>query len=324
MSGGVRPAEQAGVDLTAMTVVIPATDRPPTLARCVAALHDSERPPEQIVVVDDGGALGPALARNRGAERASGEVLVFVDADVEVHPDALARIRDAFAADPGLTGVFGSYDDRPSAPGLVSVFRNLLHHHVHHASPGAATTFWAGLGALRRDAFLAVGGFDGERFATPSIEDIELGMRLVANGGSLRLDPQIQGTHLKSWTLTSMVRTDFGRRAVPWLRLLLRERSSATALNLGWRHRLTAATSLLVVTAALGRRLRVAAAAWLAVVGLNASFYRLLVRRRGIFQALLAVQLHIVHHLTAVAAIPVAVAMHLRETGLGRRQRGVR
>jgi GT2 family glycosyltransferase len=292
---------------------MPATDRPATLARCVAALRGCAQPPEQIVVVDEGGARGPAQARNTGAEQALGDVLVFVDADVEVHSDALSRIRDAFAADPGLTGVFGAYDDRPAAPDLVSAFRNLLHHHVHLSSPGAATTFWAGLGAVRRDAFMAVGGFDAERFATASIEDIELGMRLVAHGGRLRLDPQIQGRHLKSWTVLSMVRTDFERRAVPWLRLLLRERTSASALNLGWRHRLSAVASLVVVAAGLDRRPRVAAGAWLAFVGLNASFYRLLARRRGKLQALLAVQLHIAHHLTAIVAVPVALVLHLGE-----------
>ena len=87
--------------------------------------------------------------------------------------DALARIRAAFADDPGLTAVFGSYDDAPPG-GTVAAFRNLLHHHVHHRGAGPASTFWSGLGAIRRDAFLAVGGFDGERFPHPSVEDVDL------------------------------------------------------------------------------------------------------------------------------------------------------
>ena len=59
------------------------------------------------------------------------------------------------------------------------------------------------------------------------------------------LDPAIQGTHLKAWTLRSMVRTDFARRGVPWVALLLRSghlrSTAATTLNLGWRHRASAA-----------------------------------------------------------------------------------
>ena len=173
-----------------------------------------------LVVTDP--SLGASDARNAGAARATGDVLVFVDADVRVHPDALGRIRAAFDADPSLTALHGSYDDSPSHRSTVSAFRNLLHHHVHQANPGPAETFWTGLGAVRRDAFLAVGGFDAERYPHPSIEDIELGHRLVAAGGTLVLDPTVQGTHLKRWTLRSMVHTDFARRAVPWIALQVR------------------------------------------------------------------------------------------------------
>ena len=72
----------------------------------------------------------------------------------------------------------------------------------------ARGTFWAGLGAIRRRAFLAAGGFDELRFPEPSIEDIELGMRLAADGAWIELDPSLQATHLKQWPLLRMLRTD--------------------------------------------------------------------------------------------------------------------
>ena len=134
-------------------------------------------------------------------EDAKGDVVVFVDADVLPHADAFTTDPGAFEADPALTAVFGSYDDAPAEPGIVSQFRNLLHHHVHQQGAGEATTFWAGLGAVRADAFRAEGGFDAERYPLPSVEDIDLGTRLVADGGRILLDPLLQGTHLKRWTL---------------------------------------------------------------------------------------------------------------------------
>lgn len=294
-----------------LTVVVPATDRPATLGRCTAALAAAG--PDEVIVVDGPARLNASAARNDGARRARGEILVFVDADVVVRPDALARIRAAFAADPGLTALFGSYDDHPPG-GVVAAFRNLLHHHVHQGAAGPAETFWSGLGAVRRDAFLAAGGFDAQRYPHPSVEDVDLGVRLSAGGARIVLDPTVQGTHLKAWTLRSMVVTDFARRGVPWIGLLLRSggRSSAV-LNLGTRHRLSALAVAAGVLALPARRPAAAGAALLGLLGLNREFYALLVRRRGPVEAVLGIGLHVVHHLTAVAAVPAGVLAHLVE-----------
>jgi cellulose synthase/poly-beta-1,6-N-acetylglucosamine synthase-like glycosyltransferase len=296
-----------------LSVVIPATDRRPTLERAVSAVERSDARPEEVIVVDQPFRLGPAAARNLGAQSASGDILVFVDADVEVHRDAFARIRAAFDEDPGLTAVFGSYDADPAARTLVSDFRNLLHHHVHHEGAGPASTFWAGLGAVRRDAFLGVGGFDEARFPHASIEDIELGIRLSRHSGRIVLDPEIQGTHLKRWTLVEMVRTDLFGRGVPWLRLLLDDRSHSTALNLGWRQRAGAGASVLLVTAVARRRFRLAISTLAFLVALDRPFYELLLRRRGRLQTAAGVALHVVHRLTSAAAVPVALAAHALE-----------
>jgi GT2 family glycosyltransferase len=293
-----------------LAVVVPATNQPPGLDSCLAAIAAAADQPEELIVVRDPAELGPAAARNVGAREASADVLVFLDADVEIHADAFARIRAAFAADPELTAVFGSYDDNPSAPGPVSGFRNLLHHWVHTTSEGPATTFWAGLGAVRRAAFLSVGGFDEDRFTRPSIEDVELGLRLTAQGARIRLDPGLRGTHTKRWTVWDMVRTDFTHRGVPWVRLMLRSRSAGTALNLGWRHRLSAAACVVGVVGVTRRKPAAAAGALAALVALNRPFYGLLVRRRGPLEAGAGVALHVLHHLTSAAAVPAGIVAH--------------
>lgn len=305
MSGARKSAR------TSLTVVVPATNEPETLERCVAAIRNAEDPPDELIVIDRPPNAGPAKARNIGTKRATQEVIVFVDADVEVAPDAFGRIREAFADMPDLTAVFGSYDDSPADPGLVSSFRNLLHHHVHQQGSRAATTFWAGLGAVRRNDFLSVGGFDEWRFPHPSVEDIELGMRLVARGGRIALDPDLQGKHLKHWTLNGMVRTDLYRRGVPWVRLLLASRSTQPALNLAWRHRVSALASIALVTALAAGRPRLAGPPLLLLLALNRHFYALVLRKRGLRAAAVAVPLHIIHHLTSAAAVPLGLAEHL-------------
>jgi glycosyltransferase involved in cell wall biosynthesis len=270
-------------------------------------------PPEEVVVLTEPANCGPAHARNAGAARATADVLVFIDADVVVHRDVFRRIRAAFYVDPELTAVLGCYDDGPPDPGVVSAFRNLLHHYVHRTQPGPTSTFWSGLGAVRRDAFEAVGGFDSERFAVPSIEDIEFGRRLFASGARIDLDPRIRGTHLKHWGVWGMIKTDFLRRGVPWVSMLLRDRSSSSTLNLSSRNRASMLACLLGVGALALRRMGVARAAFATMFALNHSFYALLWRQLGPAKAAAGSVLHVIHVLTGIAALPGGVVAYALE-----------
>jgi hypothetical protein len=294
-----------------LSLVVPATDDPPTLEGCLESARTAAHPPDELVVVTEPRRAGPAAARNEGAERATGDVLVFVDADVLVHRDAFTRIRAAFAGDPELVAVFGSYDDRVVTESIVAGFRNLLHHVVHQRSAGEARTFWAGLGAVRAATFHEVGGFDADRYPRPSIEDVELGGRL-AERGRIVLDPSLQGTHLKEWTLGSMVVTDFARRGVPWVRLMTDRREVPATLNLGARERASAALALVAALALARSRPAVAAAALAAGVALNADLYRTVARRLGMRGLGAAIPLHVLHQLLGAAAVPAALAARLR------------
>ncbi|MGB5240438.1 MAG: glycosyltransferase family A protein, partial [Prochlorococcaceae cyanobacterium] len=271
-------------------------------------VFDGDPPPppdwlanSQARLLATGRRSGPAVARNLAADSADGEILVFVDADVELHCDAIGRIRWHFENDPQLDAVFGSYDDRPTAPGLVSQFRNLLHHHTHSSHAGRASTFWAGCGAIRRSRFLALGGFDS-CYKRPSIEDIELGMRLAAAGGQLLLDPTILCTHHKHWSLRSVVVTDIRQRALPWSRLLRRHHHPPVGLNLTPTARLSGVLTLVLVACLitlpwLGLAGWGALACLLALLWLNRSFYRFCMRARGPGFMLGAIPLHLLYFL---------------------------
>jgi Glycosyl transferase family group 2 len=301
-----------------LAAVIPATDDPPHLSTCLTAIAAADEPPDEILVVHGPVASGAAAARNVGAQATNCEVLVFVDSDVVVHPDAFTRIRRWFAADPRVDAVFGAYDDRPNGGGATTTFRNLLHHYVHTESPGDAVTFWSAIGALRRDAFVAVGGFDQSRYPRVSIEDIELGARLRRAGFRLRLDPAIQGTHLKSWTLRSMVVTDVVRRGIPWIHLMLRDRHVPTTLNLSWRHRVSTVACVVGSAAVVRGRSGLALGATGVLVAVHGRLYRLLFRRGGVPLVVAGLALHVLHHLAGLAAVPLGVGGWL----VGRRPRG--
>ena len=252
------------------SIIIPAFNCARELEASLPALIAAAAPDDEILVVDDASTdataevssalgarvlclarnAGPAEARNLGAAHGRGELLLFVDADVIVHADVLDRMRRILQEEPEISAVFGSYDAVPQAQGIVSRYRNLLHHFVHHQGNREATTFWAGLGAVRRAAFLEVGGFDAARFPRPSIEDIELGHRLRKAGHRIRLDPDIQGTHLKAWTFWSMLQTDIARRALPWARLTFESGKTVQDLNLRVDQRLSALLLALALIAA--------------------------------------------------------------------------
>ncbi len=324
------------------SVIVPAYRAGHLLPDTLGALVASDLPRErwELIVVDDAsgddtGAVaarwadrvvilegkpgGPGRGRNAGARVARGRWLVFIDADVRAHRDTLSRIAAIAAEQPDLVAMFGSYDAHPDARGVLSEYRNLLHRRVHCAGAGNAETFWAGCGAVRRDAFEAVGGFDVARFPRPQIEDIELGYRLRDRGGRILLDPSIQGTHLKRWTLLAMLRTDIRDRGIPWMRLLLeRGHRTAAALNTGRAEQLKvalAAVGAVLLVAAAGFRhgslVLVGAAMLIAVALSNVSTYAWFASQRSWAFALMIVPLHLLYYIGNAVAAVIGVGQHL-------------
>ena len=333
--------------LPGVSVVIPAWNAGDDLDRCLEAVLKSDYPLVECIVVDDASTEpstaeiarrhgvtlvrmeqqgGPGRARNRGAELARGDVLMFTDADVVLHPDAIGKAARALQADPEVGAVFGSYDDRPTHPSFLSRYRNLYHHWNHQVGSEEASTFWTGCGAVRRDAFLELGGFSAE-FDRPSIEDIELGYRLRAAGHRIRMLKDMQGTHLKQWTLADMVKTDVLQRGVPWVALLKRHPDTPNDLNLNLGARaatLLAGVFLLFALLTIpGFRWSLPAWPWLlvplaAIAGIafiQRDFLSLLKRRYGAGAALAAVPLQLVFFIGCGVAVPLGYLRYWRERG---------
>ncbi|MGA3205063.1 MAG: glycosyltransferase [Bryobacteraceae bacterium] len=249
------------------SIIVPVFDQAELLAHCLESIRVSAFDDYELLVSDDGtpdarailliaeqyGAKlvrsdvrkGSAAARNRAAREAAGDKLAFFDADVTLHPDTLGRLARAFEGDAPPQAVIGSYDNRPVARNRTSQFRNLLHAHVHQRSQREARTFWTACGAISRERFQELGGFD-ERYDGPQIEDVELGLRLHRAGGRILLAPEIQVTHHKRWTLSSMMYTDMFQRAVPWT-ALLRDHTLSRDLNFRVRDRIASALSVLAL-----------------------------------------------------------------------------
>ncbi|HVF49490.1 MAG TPA: glycosyltransferase family 2 protein [Pyrinomonadaceae bacterium] len=318
-----------------ISVVVPVYNGGVQLEQCLAALLASDFRAREIIVADDASTdasaatarslgvavvslaarSGPAAARNHGARRARGEVLLFIDADVVVRRDTLARVAATFRARPDIAAVFGSYDDAPEAANFVSQYKNLLHHHVHQQASAEAATFWAGCGAVRRAAFERAGGFDAVKYARPSIEDIELGYRLRRGGGKIILDRELQVKHLKRWTLAVLLRTDIHARALPWTRLILEQGALINDLNLRVAQRVCAAltgTALVLLALSYFNALLAAfSLVALAIVALiNLPLLRFFARRRGAWFAARAFGLQLLYYFYSGTVFALCYAAH--------------
>lgn len=330
----------------AISVVIPVYNGGEAFKRCLRALARWSVPSMETIVVADGDSdgswrtaeafskqinaqvirlgesKGPARARNIGAKAAKGEVVFFVDADVEILPGTLSRVIESFRANPQLSALIGSYDDTPGAPNFLSQYKNLFHHYTHQTACLDASTFWGACGAIRRPVFQAIGGFD-ETYRRPCIEDIELGYRLKQAGHLIHLRKDIQVKHLKHWTPISLLRADVFYRALPWMALLLQVRQHHPAqyerftsdLNLKWNSRVSVMLVYgLLLSAAIApwhsSALAMALLLGLALILINLPVYQFFGQKRGWLFALQTVPWHWLYFFYSGLAYVVTLVRH--------------
>ena len=207
-------------------------ERPEFVAACVAALAAQSRPPDQVLVADDGSSpaclarlrellraspLAPELvtqadrgfrvaaARNAAARQATGDLLLFLDGDVVLFPDALALHLALGRGEAWTTGDVVDLDPQESArldptqlealwPGPQDPRRERLAQGQRSFTRKAWLARWlpcerhlrrpplrGGHATVPRAAFEAVNGFD-ERYEGWGLEDDDLALRLLLFG----------------------------------------------------------------------------------------------------------------------------------------------
>ena len=151
--------------------------------------------------------FGLGAARNslwRRAEQLDLDLVAFVDADVSLPEDYVARVLDSLMADPAAAGLGGQNLDL-GATALPDrwrgrFWRQSLGAHSLHDAPmlvGACATY-------KVSALQAVGGFD-EDFRTHG-EDVDIGRRLRRAGFRLCYDPALVVQHRREDSVTGLLR----------------------------------------------------------------------------------------------------------------------
>jgi len=322
----------------AISVVIPVYNGAATLRACLESVYRSGFSNFEVVVVDDGSVdesaavarsfpctllqlakcSGAAAARNVGAQKSHAPVLFFLDADILIPPQALGTIAQAFSEQAELDALFGSYTKECACDGFFSQYKNLVHHYAHQTSDPEAVTFCTGFGAVRREVFCRLGGFDPrQRF----LEDIEFGHRLHRRGHRIWLYKELQMTHCKRYTFLSLVKSDFFGRAIPWTRLILETRVFKRDLNLQWHNLLSVPLAYLILISPVlfreGRPLLLLAVLPLLFMALNRRFLALAYREHGFLFAFRSCLMSWFSYLYSGLGLLLGVGSYLRDRWRG-------
>lgn len=318
-----------------ISIIIPVYNGGDSFRRCLESIAKTSATPLETIVVADGDtdgsselaekyhnvkvirlpqSKGPATARNRGAKEAKGDILLFIDADVEISPQTITQVSLVFQENPNIAALIGSYDETPGSQNFLSQYKNLFHHYTHQQGSEEATTFWGACGAIRREIFEKIGGFD-ESYRRPSVEDIELGYRLKKAGYQIKLCKHIQVKHLKRWEAISLLRAEFFYRALPWTALILNRRQMANDLNLNWTNRLSVILIYLLLLALIATywwppSLAITLLLAITLIVINRRVYQFFLTQKGSLFTLKVIPWHFLYFFYSGLAFAIGLIRH--------------
>jgi len=179
-------------DFMKTSVIIPVYNSEKTIGKCLDSLMNQTKKPDEIIVVDDrsedrtSGIVkifknvillekdheGPAAARNLGAKKAKGDILLFIDSDCIADKNWVSEMVKPFKRK-GTAGVQGIYETKQK--GLISRFVQLEIEDRYDRMKKFETLDFVGSysAGYRKRIFLEFKGFD-ESFPIASGEDPEL------------------------------------------------------------------------------------------------------------------------------------------------------
>lgn len=229
------------------SVIVPVLNGKGTIGHCLDSLLNQTIPRHfyEVIVVDDGSSdgtpvevqkydvridvgphRGPAAARNRGVDLASGEIILFTDADCRPTEKWMEEMVSPFEEEE-IIAVKGAYMTEQSA--LVSrLVQAEFEERYKLLSRSSAIDFVDSYSAaFRKGAFLEAGGFDCT-FPRADNEDVDLSYRVSRLGGRMVFNPRAIVYHLHPETIRDYFKLKFGRG---YWRMLVYSRFPGKALK---------------------------------------------------------------------------------------------
>ncbi|MDZ7630572.1 MAG: glycosyltransferase [Gemmatimonadaceae bacterium] len=242
----IAPAETPLV-----SVIIPTYRRSPILQQCLHALAQQTFPAHrfEVIVSDDGSGddtesvvramqvpyaltfltqanSGPARARNAALRHARGEIILILNDDALLEPDAVTIHVERHLVHPdGGLAVLGAFrfPERLRGSLITRIAEDtalLFHYPNMRAEQGTWEQFYTCNISMRRRDLDRIGHFD-ERFTGPAGEDIELGIRFCNAGGRVEYEPTCVAWHEHPQSVEGLARVGYVRGlAAPLVSLL--------------------------------------------------------------------------------------------------------
>jgi len=215
-----------------VSVIVPVFNSAKVVGDCITSLLDQDYPKEnyEIIIVDDGSTdnvkdvvsglrgvrfipqqhAGPAAARNLGVAKASGDIVLFTDADCIPNQDWIRQMVEPFS-DAGVAGVSGTYRTLNSASLMARfVGYEIAHRHARMSRFDSIDFIGTAYAGYRKSVFEKFNGFD-TGFATSSGEDPDLSFRMDAAGNRLVFQPHAVVAHRHPESLHAYLRQKFWR-----------------------------------------------------------------------------------------------------------------
>jgi glycosyltransferase involved in cell wall biosynthesis len=314
-----------------VSVIVPNYNYGRVLGQCLRALQAQTYAPLEIVLVDDRSTddsvavaeslgvdvlsppvnSGVSAARNLGAAHANGEILVFLDSDIALAPDAVANAVTLLESEPRIGAVCGNFDPVPLVrDSLVKEYRNLFRHYYFLCRLGSISGFLpTSILAMSAKVWAEVGPFNTR---LDQSEGADLGER-VTDRYEVHLTDTVRGCHDDDQNLKVALRKIFVRTKVQ-IPFFLQPRYAASTVG-SPESRASLAATLTAITAPLpllSMPLTVAPAAFLAwYLAIDRQMYRFVFAQRGVAFGVFFAGMHFLANLTIAAGAAAGIAKWL-------------
>jgi len=224
-----------------LSIIIPLYNAQGTISECIQSIRTYVNTEYEIIVVDNASTdaskelcfhlsaeqasakalrvewieldknYGAAYARNRGAKEATGDMLLFIDADVEIiSPHTIPSLCAAVTNAHVPTVVCAGYAPECAHDNVWSWYKHMYQCYLQEHAPQSMPNCTAATMAMRRDTFLS-GVLFNAHLPSSDLEDFNFFLDIINRGGGVVLQREHPVRHIRRYETREFISMEFRR-----------------------------------------------------------------------------------------------------------------